>query len=36
MIDLPAIQEERDDGKEVQEREYFGWVDRMWEDCKHT
>ena len=32
---LPAVQEERDDGGEVQEREYFDWIDKMWDDCKH-
>lgn len=31
---MAVIWEEGDDGEKVQEREYFGWVDRMWEECE--
>lgn len=36
MKRLRVIEEEREAaGEHAQEREYFHWVDRMWEECKH-
>jgi hypothetical protein len=35
MRRLKVIEEEREAAEQVIEREYFSWVDRMWEECKH-
>jgi hypothetical protein len=32
---LPVLREEEDGGEKEPEREYFGWVDRIWEERKH-